>query len=115
MLENDIEVNAIYNNVNKSYTYSAKYLLEGDVDTTSNVDYTIPRANTAYNLSNKYIQTYVQSIENGSSILLLKVDLVQIEKISTVYPIIENDIISMTGLDFQYTNKLSHFNIYYRK
>lgn len=116
MVENDIQIKATYNQLNDSYTYSVQYLLKGDIDTTSLTgDYTVPSYNTAYDITDKYIQSYVQSYSKDINILLFKVELVQINKESTIYPIVKNDLISLTGLDFPYSNNLSHFNIFYRK
>lgn len=119
MFEHDIQINATYNQVTKGYTYSVQYLLEGEIDNTSLTGpYIEPAFTTAYDIDNKYIQSYVQTYnDNGSniSILLFKVELVQINRETTVYPIIKNDIISLTGLDFPYSNELSHFNVFYRK
>ena len=117
MFEHDIQIKATYNQLNKSYTYSVQYLLEGDEDKTSlpNNNYIIPKYNTAYDIDDKYIQSYVQSYSKNINILLFKIELVQINKESIVYPIVKNDLISLTGLDFPYSNNLSHFNISYRK
>ena len=116
MFEHDIQIKASYNQVTKSYSYSVRYLFEGDVDKTSLTgEYTIPRYNTAYDADDKYIQSYVQNYSKDISILLFKIDLVQISKESTIYSIVKNDIVSLTGLDFPFSNELSHFNIFYRK
>ena len=120
MIEHDIQIRATYNQTTNSYSYSVKYLFEGDVDDTSLKEsypegYTIPRYTTAYSTDDKYIQSYVQNYNKDISILLFKIDLVQISKESTTYPIVKNDIISLTGLDFPFSNELSHFNIFYRK
>lgn len=117
MVENDILIEANYNKSTKNYVYSVQYLLEGDKDYTSyngDKEYVIPRYTSAYPVTDKYIQSYVQNYGN-ISILLFKVDLVNLTKESKTQSIIKNDVISLTGLDFNYSNNLSHFNVYYRK
>lgn len=118
MVEHDIQIRATYNPVTESYTYSVRYLLEGDVDNTSLSypdGYKVPRYVTAYEIDDKYIQSYVHAYNKDISILLFKVELVQISKETTNYQIVKNDLVSLTGLDFPFSNELSHFNVFYRK
>lgn len=115
MVENDIMIKANYSKNTNSYTYSVQYLFEGDKDSTSNIEYTIPRYETSYKSNDKYIQSYLHTYNKDLQMLLFKVELVQITKETKYQTIIKNDIISLTGLDFNYSNNLSHFNIFYRK
>lgn len=119
MVEHDILISATYTSSNK-YTYSVRYLFEGDIDKTSDQSnypngYIVPRAVTAYDYTDKYIQSYIKNYSDSLNILLFKVNLVQVTKKSSEYHIVKNDMVSLTGLEFDYDNQLSHFNIYYRK
>lgn len=118
MVEHDILIKATYNKSSNTYTYSVQYLLDGDVDTTSyssDQNYIVPRYATAYPTNDKYIQSYLHNYAGGISMLLFKVELVQLTKETKTQPIIKNDIVSLTGIDFNYSNNLSHFNVFYRR
>ena len=116
MFEHDIEINAVWSEAANKYIYSVKYLTEGDVDTTSLTgDYTYPKETTSEPLVNKYIQSYSQnSSDYRDGVLIFKINLKQLYKKTEYNPIIKNDFISLSDIEFLYDNMLSHFNVYYK-
>lgn len=123
MIEHDILIKSTKNSAGK-HSYSVTYLLEGDYDPTTRMPdgelYKTPRSNSAYEYP-QYVDNYLSDILIDSDtgltkeLLIMKVKLVQVECTSTIYPIVQNDIISLTGLDFFYPNNLAYFNVFYRK
>lgn len=120
MFEHDIQITATYSEVTNEYIFSAKYLTTGDTDVTSfNGNYIYPTYNSVSNISDKYIQVYnVNDIINtnyANSLIMFKVGLKQMSKVIDYHTIIQNDEISLTGIDSFFNNMLSHFNVYYKE
>ena len=117
MLEWDILVTANYSDTAKEYIYSARYLTEGDEDPHRN-DVCSGRIyikeQTLSQMTDKYIEGNLVKSDN-SSLFMMRVKLRQMEKRYEYHIVSENDIISLTGLEFQYDDYLSHFNVYYRE
>lgn len=115
MLEWDVLVTAKYNE--NEYVYTARYLSEGDEDPHDN-DICSGRVYgknpTLTNMTDRYIQGNI--IKSGNdTYFMMKVNLRQMEKNYEYYTVTENDMISLTGIEFQYDDYLSHFNVFYRE
>lgn len=117
MLEWDILVTANYSDTAKEYIYSARYLTEGDEDPHNNDNCSgrvYIKEDTLSTLTDKYIQGNVVKSDTGS-LFMMRVNLRQMEKKYEYYVVSETDQISLTGLEFQYDDYLSHFNVYFRE
>ena len=115
MLEWDILVTATHND--KEYVYSARYLTEGDADPHNNdmcKDRVYIKEDTLSELKDKYIQGNLVTA-GSQTVFMMKVNLRQMEKTYEYHTVTENDMISLTGLEFQYDDFLSHFNVYFRE
>lgn len=114
MLEWDVLVTAKHNE--KEYVYSARYLSEGDEDPHNNdmcSNRTYIKEDTLSELTDKYLQGNLVKA-GGTTLFMMKVNLRQMEKKYEYFLVSENDLISLTGLEFSYDDYLSHFNVYYR-
>lgn len=114
MLEWDVLVTAKHNE--KEYVYSARYLTEGDEDPHNNdmcSNRTYIKEDTLSELTDKYIQGNLVKA-GGTTLFMMKVNLRQMKKKYEYFLVSENDLISLTGLEFSYDDYLSHFNVYYR-
>lgn len=111
--EYDIELTALWSEETSQYVYSTRYLGYGDTDVTSTTDYVYPEMNVSEDIQHEHIPCYRTG--NKTKVVLFRVQLKQLTKTKHDYVVTENDTISLTGIDFDYTNQFSYFNIYYKE
>lgn len=88
-----------YNNVNKTYSVTAKYLIEGE----NQLEYAI---------SDPYIKTWEDAV-NGKNYIFLKLEVFQITKKTHEYLVTSEDFSSSLFYRFEFEKKLAFFNVYY--
>lgn len=99
-----------------------KFLLDYDLKITGKLidgrwiysaEYILTKENTLSIVNNPYLITTIRNISNESYVLV-NVAVSQLMKTYQYYNIVETEAIPLNGIDFDYTDKLAYFNVFYK-